>query len=142
MTLHPPEKLRADAYRDPFLGIQVPPLPAAATKVAFSIVFFKMPMYKTVQSPHPSSPQVLAPACFWPELWERQDAKLILGEVAPTRRIPAAPAAAQGRKGEPNPPWGPPVLAGPAQLLAFPLPSPDSWVAGVGENWCVPGKIV
>lgn len=145
--MHPPEKLCADDHGDQFLGIQVPLLPVTVTKVAFSISFLKMLMYKTAQStrepPPPSFPPALLLACFWPELWERQDAKLILGEVTPAHQVPAAPAAAPGEGREsPALPGDTPTPTGPAQLLAFPLCAPGTWVAGVGENRCLPGRTV
>lgn len=58
MILHPPEKLHADGHGDRFLGIQVPSLPATVIKVAFSINFFKMLMYRTTQSAGESPPLI------------------------------------------------------------------------------------
>lgn len=34
------------------------------------------------------------------------------------------------------------MLTGPAQLLAFLFCAPGAWVAGVGENQCLPGRTV
>lgn len=65
-------------------GAKSTPLPATITKVAFSIIFFQMPMYKTAQSsgePPALTLSLLFQLAFGS--WERQDAKLILGEVAP-----------------------------------------------------------
>lgn len=60
-------------------------------------------------------------------------------EVTPTHCVPAAPR--EGRESSALP-GDIPMVTGPAQLLAFPLCTPGSRVAGLGENQCMPGKIV
>lgn len=50
MILCPPKKLRADGHGDQFRGVQVPPLPATVTKVAFSV--FSKWQQKALGIPH------------------------------------------------------------------------------------------